>query len=173
MTTGETGHHNNRETADLGALELDDDADRDELRSRYYGLLQELRVLLPGAQVLVAFLLTAPFANRFKEVDQTGRGVYGVSLMSGMLAIIAYVSPIALHRVGSRTARAERLQWSIRMMRVGLFFLSLSLISSLFLIARFIYDEGTAVILASVLTASMVLAWVALPSSAGRRPSSK
>ncbi len=49
---------------DRPASELDDRADREELRERYYGLLQELRVILPGVQVLVAFLLTVPFASR-------------------------------------------------------------------------------------------------------------
>ena len=53
----------------LDAAELDDDRDRDELRSRYGMLLQELRVLLPGVQLLVAFLLTAPFAQGFERVD--------------------------------------------------------------------------------------------------------
>jgi Family of unknown function (DUF6328) len=51
--------------SDEDTEDLDDVADREELRQRYYGLLQELRVVLPGVQVLLAFLLTAPFAQRF------------------------------------------------------------------------------------------------------------
>ena len=50
---------------DPSANDLDDELDRDELRQRYYGLLQEVRVLLPGVQILVAFLLTIPFDCAF------------------------------------------------------------------------------------------------------------
>src|SRR4029077_299561 len=97
--------------SDTPAGELGDHADRDELRSRYYGLLQELRVLLPGAQVLVAFMLTAPFAARFSELDDVGRSLFGVALVSGSLAIISFATPSALHRFGPRTERSERLRW--------------------------------------------------------------
>jgi hypothetical protein len=33
-------------------------------------LLQELRVALPGVQVLFAFLLTVPFSQRFSELTK-------------------------------------------------------------------------------------------------------
>src|SRR3954454_2965978 len=49
--------------------ELDDVADRHELRDRYSMLLGEVRVSLPGVQLLSAFLLTAPFSNRFGDLD--------------------------------------------------------------------------------------------------------
>src|SRR3954463_11268900 len=92
---------------------LDDVADRPELRDRYYGLLQELRVVLPGVQVLLAFLLTAPFAQRFKSLGATDRAVFGAALVCSMLSVISFVSPIAFHRFGPRTARALRLELSI------------------------------------------------------------
>src|SRR3954449_11271769 len=85
--------------------ELDDERDRDELRRRYYGLLQELRVLLPGVQILVAFLLTAPFAAAFKNLDEVGQYLYGISLGAGMLAVIFFVAPTVFHRVGPRRSR--------------------------------------------------------------------
>lgn len=58
---------------DRTLAELDNERDRVELRSRYYGLLQELRVVLPGVQVFLAFLLTVPFTQRFDDVDDRGR----------------------------------------------------------------------------------------------------
>ena len=80
-----------KDVASLPASQLDDDADREELRQRYYGLLQELRVLLPGVQVLAAFLLTAPFAQRFGDLDRTSEIVYGVSLVSAVASVIAFL----------------------------------------------------------------------------------
>jgi hypothetical protein len=154
--------------SDRSARFLDDHADKAELRERHYGLLQELRVLLPGVQVIVAFLLTAPFAARFGELDDLENALYGFALTAGLLSVVAFVAPTALHRVGHRTARAERLETSIRLVRAGLVLLALTLVSGLYLVARFVFDGATAVVLAGVLTAAMVWLWVYLPFSATR-----
>ena len=79
--------------SELPAVMLDDRLDRSELRDRYYGLLQELRVVLPGVQVLVAFLLTAPFSARFADLDDVGVAAYLVALVSAVLATICRVAP--------------------------------------------------------------------------------
>ena len=144
------------------ASELDDDRDRDELRQRYYGLLQELRVLLPGVQVFVAFLLTAPFAQRFGDLDELGRTAFGVSLIAGVVAVIAFVTPTAFHRLGARQSRSERLMWAIRMTRIGIGFMALSLVSALFVVCRMIYGTRAGFIAAIGVGSLMVLAWVAL-----------
>ena len=86
--------------------ELDDVTDREELRNRYNLLLQEIRVVLPGVQILLAFLLTVPFVQRFNELDTWGRGAYGVALTCSMLAVVCLLTPAVLHRLGQRTARA-------------------------------------------------------------------
>jgi hypothetical protein len=153
---------------DPSASELGDQTDRDELRRRYYGLLQELRVLLPGAQVLVAFLLTAPFAQRFGELDELGRLFYAVSLLAGIVSIIAFVTPTAFHRVGARTSRAERLTWAIRMTRVGIAFMAVSLDSAMLVIGRMLFGTTTAVLMVVGIGIAMALAWLILPLSAGR-----
>ncbi len=149
------------------ARELDDDRDREELRQRYYGLLQELRVLLPGVQVLVAFLLTAPFAQRFSEVDALGRSIFGVSLVAGLVSVVAFVTPTAFHRLGARTSRSERLVWSVRMTRIGIGFMALSSVSALFVVCRLVYGTRTSVITVASVGTLMVLAWIVLPLSFG------
>ena len=101
-------------TQDASVAELDDVVDRDELRRRYYGLMQELRVLLPGVQILVAFLLTVPFATRFGNVGRFEKACFGVALGGGAIAIMLFVTPTAIHRLGERRARSRRLLWSIR-----------------------------------------------------------
>lgn len=156
---------------DRSASQLDDDRDREELRQRYYGLLQELRVLLPGVQVLVAFLLTAPFAQRFSDLDQLGRTVYGVSLVSGVLSVVAFVTPTAFHRFGGRTARSQRLVWAIRLTRVGIGLMAISLESALFVIFRLIFGLGAATAVTVGVGLAMVVAWAVLPLSVGGRHS--
>jgi hypothetical protein len=145
------------------AGELDDVRDRTELRNRYDMLLQELRVLLPGVQILVAFLLTAPFAQRFDEIDGLGRALYGVALTFGALSILAFTTPIALHRFGERAARSSRLVLSITVARVGIALLGVSLLSAFVLMVRFVYDPLAAGLLSSVVAVAMASSWIALP----------
>jgi hypothetical protein len=148
---------------DRPARELDDERDRPELRQRYYGLLQELRVLLPGTQVLVAFLLTVPFNNRFAELDIVEKRLYGVALGTGAMAIVLFVAPTTMHRLGPRRARAARLMWSIRLTRIGLGFMAASLVTSLVVVTRLVFGDIAAVVVGAAATTILVLLWVVLP----------
>jgi MFS family permease len=150
---------------------LDDVDDRAELRDRYYGLLQELRVVLPGVQVLLAFLLTAPFAAKFDDLDAWGRRAYQVALTSSMLSVTFLLSPTFLHRFGERTARRDRLLWSIRLMVVGLILLGLSLLTALWGVARFVFGDATAWELVVPVAGTMGVLWILLPFTLRRRGS--
>jgi hypothetical protein len=156
--------------SDRSAAELDDHLDRDELRSRYYGLLQELRVLLPGVQILVAFLLTVPFAARFGQIDSTERALFGLALMSSALSVTAFVGPIAFHRFGHRESRSARLVWAIRLARLGLTLLGVSLATALVLVVDVVFGAVAALACAIVTIGSMVAIWVVLPRMAGATP---
>jgi hypothetical protein len=153
--------------SDRPAEELDDVVDRDEIRRRYYGLMQELRVLLPGVQILVAFLLTAPFNSRFRDLDLVGRSLYGVAMGSGTLAIVVFVAPTAIHRVGHRRYRSARLVWSIRLMRIGLAFFGLSLSSALAVVTRLVFGKPESVVVGAVSLFVVVVVWVVIPQLAG------
>jgi hypothetical protein len=152
-----------RHRSDAGAHGLDDEIDRVEIRSRYYGLLQELRVVVTGAQVLLAFLLTVPFAQRFAELDATQRAWFGGALVGATLAVIAFVTPTAMHRFGKRTARGDRLALSIAATRIGLFFLALSVLLSFGVVVGFLYSGSTPVILTVAVGAALLFAWLVVP----------
>jgi hypothetical protein len=154
---------------DRSLRDLDDVRDREELRTRYYGLLQELRVIIPGVQVLLAFLLTAPFAERFGDLDDRGRTLYAIALLTALAAVIALLTPTVMHRLGDRRARRARLQWSIRLMVAGLAALSVSLLSATWCVARLVWgpETGEAAVVGGGL---LILAlWVALPTMLLRR----
>jgi hypothetical protein len=154
---------------DRPAEELDDIRDREELRDRYYGLLQELRVLLPGVQILVAFLFTVPFSSRFDQLDAVGRDLYGVALVSGLLAVVAFTTPTVFHRVGARRSRSLRLQWGIRTTRAGLVLLAISLVSALIVVARVVLDVPLAIAAVATVVVALIGLWVVLPLvTAGR-----
>jgi hypothetical protein len=160
----------NERDSERPIAELDDEEDREELRRRYYGLMQELRVVLPGVQVLVAFLLTAPFAQRFADLDDLGKGLFGASLAFSVLSVVAFVTPTALHRFGDRRARAARLQTSVRMTRVGLICLALGMSLALLVVSRFLYATAVTVVLVATTFGAMLLFWIVAPiaSRSGR-----
>jgi len=156
-------------TAQRDAGLLDDVADREELRSRYEMLLQELRVVLPGVQVLMAFLLTAPFAQRFSDLDDSGRRSYLVALLSSLGSIVCFVAPTVFHRVADRTARAARLVWGVRFATVGIFLLAVALTSATWCVTRLVFGTPEATIVTATAVAAFVIGWVLLPITAGRR----
>ena len=162
MNSGQTA---SREDRDLS--ELDDVKDREELRNRYQTLLQELRVVLPGVQVLLAFLLTIPYSQRFGELDDTGRNTFGFAMVTAMLSVVCLLTPTVFHRIGGRQERKARLAWGIRLTVVGLLLLAMSLVSGLWCVARFVFGTTTAWWLTAVVAGSIVSLWLALPTLVG------
>ena len=74
--------------------------DRDERRARELtGLLQELRVMLPGVQVLFAFLLTVPFSARFGDVRSPQKAAFFGTLLCTALSAGLLLAPSAHHRL--------------------------------------------------------------------------
>jgi hypothetical protein len=164
---GTSDDSTSREDRELS--QLDDLRDREELRSRYYGLLQELRVVLPGVQVLLAFLLTVPFAQRFGELDSTGRNAYGFAMVTAMLSVVCLLTPTMFHRIAERTERTARLRWGIRMEVVGLVLLAVALLTALWCVARLVFGTTTAWWLTAVVAVTLGGLWFALPLMVGRR----
>jgi uncharacterized membrane protein len=167
MNVDEEAPQHPRRLGDLPLSELDDDLDREELRSRYYGLLQELRVILPGVQVLLAFLLTAPFAERFPELSEAENFAYGLALIASFLSVICLLTPAVFHRVGERTARSARLRWSIRLTLTGLGLLAVALMSALWAVTDFVFASGWARGMFAVAIVSLVGLWIVLPMVVG------
>ncbi|MDP1820461.1 MAG: DUF6328 family protein [Acidimicrobiales bacterium] len=151
------------ERNDRNLKELDDEQDREELRTRYYGLLQELRVILPGVQVLLAFLLTVPFANRFPELDDAGRTLFGVALVGAWCAVVCLLTPAVFHRVSDRQARRARLRWAIRTTLGGLVLLAASLLAALLCVLRLVFGTPVAVLLVAPVTLVLIGLWVVAP----------
>jgi predicted neutral ceramidase superfamily lipid hydrolase len=156
------------ETSEVPASQLDDARDREELRRRYYGLLQELRVMLPGVQLLAAFLLTVPFAQRFAGLDDLDRALYLGALSTAIVSVLAFVTPIVLHRFGRRTARGVRLIAGTAAARIGIVALVVSIALSMAVVCRFVFDDVTAVVVVAVLAVGTVGLWGLLPRWARR-----
>ena len=127
-------------------------------------LLQELRVMLPGVEILFAFLLTAPFSNRFNELPDYSRVLYIVPLVASALAIAMFISPTALHRLQGRGRdKRELTRISTRLAVTGMFFLIVAITTGIFIIVDFVQGKDTALALSATLAVVLVTLWFVLP----------
>ena len=122
-------------------------------------LLQELRVVLPGVQVLFAFLLTVPFTNRFTELSGLEEKLYFGVLITTALATVLLTAPTVGHRILFRRQQKEFIVTiANRLALVGMFLLAVAICGAIVLISNFLFGTATAV----VSTAVMVLAFAGL-----------
>jgi MFS family permease len=142
----------------------EDDQQKDEERQRYRELLGELRTIIPGVQVLFAFLLTVPFSSRFAQVDPVGKAVFTVSLMAVAAATILLLGPAAYHRLADRQDRRRRLRYGVRLTLASLALLALSMACAVFVVGRFLFDDtrmGAGLAAAVAVTAAVI--WYVMP----------
>jgi cation transport ATPase len=141
------------------------DESREEQREReLIELLNELRVALPGVQVLFAFLLTIPFTGRFESLTPFQRDVYFGTLCAAIASTAFLMAPTAYHRLRWRRYDKERmLQIANRTAIAGLTALALSICGAAYLIADLTFGTLGAIVTV-VATASLLAAlWFMLP----------
>jgi hypothetical protein len=127
-------------------------------------LLNELRVALPGVQVLFAFLLTLPFTNGWPRLGHTERVMYFVALILAAVASGFLIAPSAHHRLRFRRRDKEQLVlWGNRMALCGLVSLALAISASIAVVADFIYGEAIGLPLAGAALVFLALLWFGVP----------
>lgn len=127
-------------------------------------LLQEVRVVQTGVQVLFAFLLTVPLAARFPELSSFQRYCYFATLLATGAAAVLLVAPTAYHRILFRLGDKEHLVvMANRFTLAGLAFVAISMVGALLLVTDLLF-AGTAAAVTAVLTAVILVAvWCLLP----------
>ena len=101
--------------------------------------------MLPGVQVLFAFLLAVPFSSRFSDVDDFERDVYFVALLLSALAVAFLMAPSIQHRILFRREQKRYLVASAaRFAIAGMTALALAIVLSLVLVAHFLFGPGAA-----------------------------
>ena len=120
-------------------------------------LLNELRVALPGVQVLFAFLLAVPFQQGFRDVTDFQRDVYFVTLLASAVASALFIAPTAYHRVMfERHDKPRLVAMSSRFTLGGLAALAVAMNGVILLVTDFIF-EGAIVPITVVATAALFL----------------
>ena len=123
-------------------------------------LLQELRVALPGVQVLFAFLLTVPFTNRFEDLSDFQEKLYFAVLICVALATVFLVAPTAGHRILFRRQQKEFIVLLSNILALmGLLLLAVSMCGVIALISDFVFGETTAVLATTGMAAAFLGFW--------------
>jgi hypothetical protein len=127
-------------------------------------LLQELRVALPGVQVLFAFLLAVPFQQGFTKITSFQKDVYFVTLLLTALSAALMIAPSAYHRITFRLQQKDELVFlANRLTIAGLSALALAMTGAIMLITDLLFGSvATALTSASALAVFIAL-WYALP----------
>jgi len=127
-------------------------------------LLNELRVALPGVQVLFAFLLAVPFSQRFDRLGDFQKDTYFLTLVCTAAASILLIAPSSYHRLRWRQHDKERmLKFSNALSIGGLVFLAAAMTGAVFLITNVLYDRTWASVTAAIVTGAFAVFWYGLP----------
>jgi amino acid transporter len=127
-------------------------------------LLNELRVALPGVQVLFAFLLAVPFATGFPKLSQIDRDIFFVAFIATALSTVLLIAPSSYHRLRWRRHDKERmLVVSNGLTIAGLACLAVAITSAVFVITDFLFHRTWAATFTALVAAAFLVLWYGLP----------
>jgi hypothetical protein len=127
-------------------------------------LLGELRVALPGVQVLFAFLLIVPFNDRFSDATAFQRDLYLGTLICTAFASALLIAPSMNHRLEFRHGDKEHLVTvSNRLTIAGLTLVAFAMTGVVALLTDFVFGTATMVVATTALALAFTLLWYLLP----------
>lgn len=141
-----------------------DESEHERLDRNLLELLNELRVALPGVQVLFAFLLTVPFTQRFSVLTETQEKVYYGILLATAASALLLIAPSAHHRINFRQQDKAYIVFLANKLTIaGLTFLAVAMTGVVWLITDLLYSS-TATTLATTTTALVfAVVWYVVP----------
>jgi len=140
------------------------ESERQRVNRELLELLGELRVALPGVQVLFAFLLAVPFQARFADATTFQRDVYFTTLVLSALASVLLIAPSALHRLNFRTPDKWRIVFHSNTLAVwGLLVLALAMTGVMLLIGDLLFGRVAAFCIAGAAAVVFAVFWWLLP----------
>ena len=137
--------------------------DEQERLNRQLGeLLQELRVAMPGVQVLFGFLLAAAFNQRFSELARWQEDVYLGTLVCSALATAFFIAPTAYHRITFRQGEKRRIiRMATRFAIAGLALLALAMTGAVLVVTSFLFSDLTAAVVSALVFVAFAWLWFA------------
>ncbi len=127
-------------------------------------LLQELRVILPGVQVLFAFLLVVPFNQRFADVTAFQRDLYLATLLCAAAASACLIAPSIQHRIAFRTQDKENLIFRANQLVIaGGALLAVAMTGAIWLVTGFLFRDALTVAAVVIVAAMFATLWFGVP----------
>jgi hypothetical protein len=127
-------------------------------------LLQELRVALPGVQVLFAFLLTVPFTQRFADLSAFEKRLYFGVLLCTALSSAFLISPSVGHRILFRRQEKEYLVTvANRLALIGTGFLALAMCGAVAMVSHLVFGETATIVSSALVGVTVVALWYVSP----------
>ncbi len=140
------------------------ETEEERLDRNYNELLQEMRVLQAGMQILFAFLLSLAFQSRFTSVTDFQRDVYLATLVSAALATACIIGPVPFHRIIFRRGMKDDLiRAANRYVAAGLALLFVTIVGAMLLVLDFLIPRTGAFVVSGVLAGAFVVLWIVLP----------
>jgi amino acid transporter len=127
-------------------------------------LLNELRLAMPGVQMLFAFLLIVPFSSGFPKMGQIQRDVYFVAFLCAATAMLLLIAPSIHHRLRFRAKDKERLLTRAnRLAIIGLGFLAVAVSAVVFVITDVLFSNPWPAVVAAIVAGAFVWMWFVVP----------
>jgi MFS family permease len=127
-------------------------------------LLEELRVSLPGAEIIFAFLLTVPFTSRYEEVTVDQQNTYFVAFISAALAVAFLIAPALLHRIQRKPDNMERLLRTATLLTIiGTGCMAITITAVVYLITELLFGVAVGAIVSAGMAGLIVALWFGLP----------
>jgi ABC-type maltose transport system permease subunit len=141
-----------------------DESHEERVNRELIELLNELRVALPGVQVLFAFLLAVPFSQRFAETTALQRDTFMVALLSTMAGSVFLIAPTAYHRIRFRDRDKEALLRIANVFAIiGMVFLAIGMTAVVFLVTDMIFKGPVTTVVTALTAGLFTLVWFVLP----------
>ena len=141
-----------------------DETESERLDRNLQEMLGELRVALPGVQVLFAFLLVVPFNQRFVDVTQFQKTVFFATLLFTAASTICLIAPTVHHRIEFRQQDKHRIVHAgNRIVVLGLLLLAVAMTGAVIFVTDFLYASTTTTVVAAAMGAAFLLLWYAIP----------
>src|SRR4029078_7081998 len=140
------------------------ESEKERLDRNLLELLNELRVALPGVQVLFAFLLTVPFTQRFTKLTAAQEGVYDAALLATTASSVLLIAPSAHHRINFRQQDKAYIVFLANKLAIaGLTFLAIAITCVLWLITDLLYSSTATAIVTGATALTFAVLWYVVP----------
>ena len=127
-------------------------------------LLNELRVALPGVQILFAFLLTAPFAQGFQRITDTQKTLFYGTLLATAASTVCLIAPSATHRLRfHKNDRRFIIESANTFLIVGLAFMGIAIVLAVAMVTDFLYDHWIVWVAPSAVAVALAVFWFIRP----------